>query len=615
MSLRLEQIDRNYGRQKALDGVNLHVRAGDCYGFIGHNGAGKTTAMRIALGLVWPSHGRVIVDGFDAAKYPSEARARMGALIERPGFFDQLDGRRNLVRLARLQGLGAGASRQEADRLLEVVGLAKAKGKDVGHYSQGMRQRLGIAQALIGAPSYILLDEPGNGLDPEGLAEMRDIIKTLVNERGQTVLMSSHQLHDVEEICNRIGVLKDGHLLLEEESHKIFAKAAPRLEVEASATNDSDGDHALQTYIEGLGFEVDRPRHGVLSFDPGTRSPEDLLKDFVAQGLQVSSFSRRAASLSEIYLGLENAAPQAAGPLAETTSPKPRKAPGFALWRAFRWELSRLLANPRGWALLLLPALLAVWNILSYKSRRQEIFDAAVEAGEMTESITAFPAVAEGLAQSLPLLAIVATMLAAQTLSGELSQGTLRNALLRPVRRVILGLGKFLALSFWTFISYAILAGTTLGLASYFFDFDGLSELLITGQLFETIPREELIPEVKKVILAPLIPLAAYLGLGFFASALTRRGVGAFALALTLFIGVDLGRATARNYDLDQWMLGTHFPSLIADTSFMRRYDDLAQGAGNAILIDESAALWCPLTWLAVTLLLGVARFGRRSVS
>ena len=153
MSLVLHQVTRRFGAQRALDDVSLHVRRGDCYGFIGHNGAGKTTAMRIVLGLQRASSGAVLLDGFDAARHPREARARLGGLIEVPGFHGALDAAENLVLLGRLGALGRAAARSEAGRLLELVGLAHVGAKPVRAFSHGMRQRLGIACALVGSSS------------------------------------------------------------------------------------------------------------------------------------------------------------------------------------------------------------------------------------------------------------------------------------------------------------------------------------------------------------------------------------------------------------------------------------------------------------------------------
>src|SRR6185503_7924079 len=218
MSLQLLSVTRRFGEQLALDTVSLHVRRGDCYGLIGHNGAGKTTAMRVALGLMRPDAGEVRVDGFGALQQPREARARRGGLIETPGFHGHLDAAENLFLLARLQGLSRVEARRESARLLGLTGLAEVGRKRVRAFSQGMRQRLGIAQALLGRPAYVLLDEPTNGLDPEGMADVRALLARLVREEGVTVLVSSHQLHELAELCNRVAILQRGRRLVEAET-------------------------------------------------------------------------------------------------------------------------------------------------------------------------------------------------------------------------------------------------------------------------------------------------------------------------------------------------------------------------------------------------------------
>lgn len=212
MALRLETLTRRFGDHLALDAVSLHVRPGDCYGFLGHNGAGKTTSMRIALGLEQAESGRVIVDGFDAAAFPREARARMGGLIETPGFHGHLSGVANLVLLARLQGFDGAAARSESQRLVESVGLARAGTKPVRAYSQGMRQRLGIAQAIFHDPDLVFLDEPTDGVDPVGRRSIRDLLLEL-RGRGKTVFLNSHLLLEVELICDRVAILDRGRLL------------------------------------------------------------------------------------------------------------------------------------------------------------------------------------------------------------------------------------------------------------------------------------------------------------------------------------------------------------------------------------------------------------------
>ena len=251
MTLELHSLSRRFGDQLALDSVSLRVERGDLVGLLGHNGAGKTTLMRIALGLLGPAPGgRVQVDGRDARREPREVRARLGGLIEVPGFYGGLGGRANLALLGRLQGLGRRAAGVEADRLLELLELSYAARKPVRAWSQGMRQRLGVAQALLGRPDYLILDEPANGLDPEGIALLRRLLARLAREEGCGVLLSSHQLHDVADLCSRIAVLHRGRLQLEGETRDLLGGENGRY---ALATDD---DEAAAGVLGELGLSL-----------------------------------------------------------------------------------------------------------------------------------------------------------------------------------------------------------------------------------------------------------------------------------------------------------------------------------------------------------------------
>ena len=193
-ALELHDLHFDYSGRDAVQGVSLTVNAGDCYGFLGHNGAGKTTVMRLCLGLLRPTRGEVRVFGADASKRRRETNGLIGALIERPGFYLQQSAQRNLLALAKLQGIPAALAKAEAERVIDAVGLAHALNRRVGTFSMGMRQRLGIAQAMLGKPRLLLLDEPTNGLDPEGIAALRALLQRLTTEEGVAVLLSSHQL-------------------------------------------------------------------------------------------------------------------------------------------------------------------------------------------------------------------------------------------------------------------------------------------------------------------------------------------------------------------------------------------------------------------------------------
>jgi len=210
-------LTKTYGGVAAVDHLDLRVPAGLLYGFLGPNGAGKTTTIRMLLGLIHPTSGSAEVLG--EAVSPGRGTAvlrRVGALVEEPAAYRYLSGRRNLEYFARVAGPRDDARRRLArvDEVLALVDLTAAAGKRVRAYSQGMRQRLGIARALLGAPEVLVLDEPTNGLDPQGIAEIRALLRRLADD-GTTVFVSSHLLAEVEAVCDRVGVLAHGRLVAE----------------------------------------------------------------------------------------------------------------------------------------------------------------------------------------------------------------------------------------------------------------------------------------------------------------------------------------------------------------------------------------------------------------
>ncbi|MHB8512227.1 MAG: ABC transporter ATP-binding protein [Actinomycetota bacterium] len=216
-ALQAKNLSKRYGDFLAVDSLDLSIEQGTLYGFLGPNGAGKTTTIRMALGLIWPTAGEVSVFGERVLAAPTaHVLTKVGALVEEPGFWKHLSGRRNLEAFAGVHR----SSQERAKRLgrieevLRLVDLHDAADKRVKAYSQGMRQRLGVAQALLGAPELLVLDEPTNGLDPQGMRDMRLLLKRLASE-GTTIFVSSHLLGEVEALCDRVGVLAQGKLVAE----------------------------------------------------------------------------------------------------------------------------------------------------------------------------------------------------------------------------------------------------------------------------------------------------------------------------------------------------------------------------------------------------------------
>ncbi|MCC7138609.1 MAG: ABC transporter ATP-binding protein [Planctomycetes bacterium] len=209
--LEVRGLTKRYGAVEALKGFDLTVGRGSIYGFIGPNGAGKTTTIRIVAGLVRPTSGEVRLHGVDLRRNRLAAARGLRTLVEVPAFYPGLSGRQNLTIFARLSG----ADDADVKRLLARVRLEHAQDRRVGGYSLGMRQRLGIAQALLGRPDLVVLDEPMNGLDPAGMHEMRELIREENRERGVTFFLSSHLLDDIQRLCDRIGILHKGRLVAE----------------------------------------------------------------------------------------------------------------------------------------------------------------------------------------------------------------------------------------------------------------------------------------------------------------------------------------------------------------------------------------------------------------
>jgi ABC-type multidrug transport system ATPase subunit len=273
------ELTKKYGDRLAVDRVSMTVRRGEVYGFLGPNGAGKTTTLRMMLGLIRATSG--------SAQRP--ATARIGALIEGPGFYPALSGRDNLRVMARYRGL----DEQVVDEALARVDLADRGGDPFKSYSLGMKQRLGVASALMGEPELIVLDEPTNGLDPAGMADMRALIVDLARG-GQTVLLSSHLLAEVQEICDRVGVINNGRLL--RESTVAELRGGSTLRVRGVPL-----DRALATAMRLAGDDGVRVEGEELLLSlPADRAP-DVTRALVADGVDVHEVTSRERSLEEVF--------------------------------------------------------------------------------------------------------------------------------------------------------------------------------------------------------------------------------------------------------------------------------------------------------------------------
>jgi ABC-2 type transport system ATP-binding protein len=294
-------LTKRFGSFTAVDGLSLTVRRGDLYGFLGPNGAGKTTTIRTVLGLVRPTGGTIRLLDTPPGKRYHRAVARVGSLIERPAFFDSMSGRTNLLAFGRLMGGGAVG---RIDTVLEQVGLTAAAGRPARVYSQGMRQRLGIALALLRDPELLILDEPTNGLDPEGQAEVLDLLRRLASEQGVTVFVSSHQIEEIERFCTRAAILSQGRLLAEDAVSELVKDRRSRLLLRCTDTARAAALLEQQPWVHEVGRgESD---HALLVQIEGDRGPE-VARLLVEADIGVEEMTWPRQTLREFFMGLTSA--------------------------------------------------------------------------------------------------------------------------------------------------------------------------------------------------------------------------------------------------------------------------------------------------------------------
>lgn len=254
-------LSKRYGEKWAVDHVDLCVEQGDIYGFIGRNGAGKSTTLKLLCGLARPTQGEALI--FDRPVTDAVARRRVGALIEQPGLYPNLNGRENLRLYAGLLGLDSPDT--QVDGVLETVGLSPQEKKPVKRYSMGMKQRLGVGLALLGGPDLLLLDEPINGLDPEGIRGMRELLLRLNRERGVTILLSSHILGELSKIATRYGIIREGRMVEQLTAEELEQKCADYLRLR---TGQPEKAAALLEQALGIRRWEMRPEGEMRIYDP-----------------------------------------------------------------------------------------------------------------------------------------------------------------------------------------------------------------------------------------------------------------------------------------------------------------------------------------------------------
>ncbi|AEA46296.1 ABC transporter ATP-binding protein [Archaeoglobus veneficus] len=287
-----ENLTKLYGNFRALDNLNLYIEENEIFGFLGPNGAGKTTTINLLMGMLQPTSGKIRISGIDVLRNPLEVKKICGYLPENVGFYDNLTAKQNLLYFSEFYKIAKGEAVKRVDELLERVGLNYAADKKVGEFSKGMKQRLGMAQALLNDPDVIFLDEPTSGLDPKGAADFRKLIRELAGE-GKTIFFSSHILSEVKEICDTIGIILRGKLIVRGKLKELVKGKVKVLIETQPALNESLVKH-LASKIELNGSKV------ILETEEDCRA--ELSKILCENGYLIKELRLMEPGLEEIYL-------------------------------------------------------------------------------------------------------------------------------------------------------------------------------------------------------------------------------------------------------------------------------------------------------------------------
>ncbi len=288
--LKIKDLTKVYNKKRVVDGLTLNVEAGQIYGFLGPNGAGKTTTIKMITGLIKKDAGDIVINGIDAVKNHDVAMNYVGAIVEVPSFYEYMSGMENLKLYARLRNI-------KKEQILKIVKLVKLENKiyeKVKKYSLGMKQRLGLAVSLLHSPKLLILDEPTNGLDPEGIRELRELLKKIAHEDNVAVFVSSHLLSEMQLMCDKVAIINNGKIV------KVESMDSIKNESNIYEFNVSDIDMA-QKYI-GKIAKCEKKQNKLIVFYDGKIS--DILKLLIENEIEVVSFEKKENMLEEKFLSM-----------------------------------------------------------------------------------------------------------------------------------------------------------------------------------------------------------------------------------------------------------------------------------------------------------------------
>ena len=302
--LKVSGLEKSYGRTKILKGIDLSIEKGDVYGFLGPNGAGKTTTIRSILGLIKKDKGQVFLNGFDVDKNFKKAIDKVGSVVETPRFYEHLSGYKNLKLMANLYN---NVPKKRIYEVLELTGMFNRMNDKVSKYSLGMKQRLGIARALLNNPELILLDEPTNGLDPSGMKEVRELIINLAKKENITFMISSHLLHEVEMMCNRIGIIKNGEKIIEGNVDELVNESKEKIEIHTKHVKK-----VIEIINTQENFEIKNQQGNIITLEAEKEKSKELNQLLVEKNIIVDYIIPKKNDLENIFINLTGGGDQIA---------------------------------------------------------------------------------------------------------------------------------------------------------------------------------------------------------------------------------------------------------------------------------------------------------------
>ncbi len=297
--IKTKNLTKEYDNNTVVSNVSMNVKKGEIYGFLGPNGAGKTTVMKMLMNLVKPNMGEVVIDGETITEKSYKMLGKIGSIIEYPGFYDKLTGRENLELHCEYMNLGAS---KEIDEALKLVDLTNINNKKVKEYSLGMKQRLGIARAILTKPEILILDEPINGLDPMGIRRVRDLLTMLNKDHGTTILISSHIISEIEHIAHTIGVINNGVLIEEISIEDYRANGSEYIELEVD--NTKRASFIIDNELKITNFKI--INDNTIRIYDLSLSTSQISKALLVKNVDVEQISKKSNSLEDYFITLIN---------------------------------------------------------------------------------------------------------------------------------------------------------------------------------------------------------------------------------------------------------------------------------------------------------------------